>query len=240
LAYGQHGWNAVKIDKHWYTVDVTHQSSRAKRNGRVEIDGVDRWTPFLLIPERTIYSHLPKNEKHQFLKTPIDPADHERLPFLQDGTRVFDVKPISHPVPVVLTRDELLMTFEVPKDVWISANLHDDKGGLIQDGAGFLRRIGKTIQVRLPFSKVGTYGLHVVAKKRDDTKRDEKDFHWEFIVRYRLEATAARKDASLPDATTLALDKEARVIFPQTKTLKVGEKVPFLVHLPGATQAAVI
>jgi transglutaminase-like putative cysteine protease len=234
VAYTSHAWNAVKIERHWYLLDVTNQNGRAKRNGRVEAERDPNWSFFLLPPERLISTHFPKNEQHQFLKEPLKRKDHEQLPFFEPGSFEYAVKPISHPGPLAAARDELLMSFEVPKDLWIYPNFQDEKGALSTAGSVATYREGGVVRLRIRFAKAGTYGLLISARKRD-----AKGNNWTPVIRYRLDATAGKDDHALPEVFVHGLDKEAVPILPRVKSLKAGDKVPFLVYLPRATAVGV-
>jgi hypothetical protein len=231
LTYTPHAWNAVKIDKRWYVVDVTAQNFRRKKGGRVELEAEPSWSSFLVPPEWRICNYLPRDEKNQLLKTPVARADHERLPLLSEGAFAHGVKPVSHPGPFADARDEVVMTFEAPRDVI----LYPAFEGQTSDAPTYtLRRDGDKIHLRFCFTKAGNQDIQILAKKRDD-KSDRGDL----VARYRVEATAGKTKASLPELTTTGEDQGARALFPRTKTLKAGEKVQFLVHLPKATRAAV-
>jgi hypothetical protein len=234
LTYTPHAWNAVRIDKRWYLVDVTHQNYRKKKGGRVEVEAEPSWSSFLAPPEWRICNFRPVDEKHQLLKTPLALADQERLPLLSEAAFAYGVKPISHPGPFADARDELVMTFEAPRDVWFHVAFEGEKGRTSDAPAYTLRRDGDTVRLRLHFAKAGACDLLLLAKKRDD-KSDRSDL----VARYRVEAKAGKGKASLPELASVGQEQGARALFPRTRTLKAGEKVQFLVHLPKATKAAV-
>ena len=75
-----HAWNAVRIGKAWYLVDVTWDAGYLSGSGSF----VTQYeTSYLFIPPRgMIYTHFPENETYQLLNDPVTERDFRDLPYL--------------------------------------------------------------------------------------------------------------------------------------------------------------
>jgi hypothetical protein len=234
LAYCAHGWNAVKLDGQWYMVDVTHINPRAKRDGRVEAPVEPKWSFFLVPPQQFIHSRLPDDEKQELLRSPVKKEDHEWLPLARPGLFKHKVEPASHTGPLVVAADELVMTFQAPKNVLFAARLEQD-GKEVDPRFCLVEREGTTATLRIVFPREGAYGLGLYA--RDAASKPDA---WEDVLYYRIEATGGQpKHTGFPEVDPLAQERGARFYLPLTGRVKAGEGVSFLLALPGATAASV-
>ena len=84
-----HAWNSVKVDDKWYLLDVTWASGHLSK-GRFK--KYFREGYFLVEPEHMIKSHLPKEERFQYLDTPISKEAFSEIPVIHYGYHKFKVK----------------------------------------------------------------------------------------------------------------------------------------------------
>ena len=84
----KHAWNAVKIEGKWYLLDVTWASGYVN-NGKYKKKFREGY--FLVEPDAMIKSHLPKEEKFQFLSTPISKEKFSEIPVIHYGYHKFKV-----------------------------------------------------------------------------------------------------------------------------------------------------
>jgi hypothetical protein len=234
FAMTAHGWNAVKLDGHWYMVDVTHINPRAKRDGRVAVTNEPNWTFFLTPPHQFICSRWPDEEKNQLLKTPIPKDDYEWLPLARPALFTHKVEPITHTTSLVAAGDELVMTFQAPKNVLFAVRLGQE-GKELDAKHTLLERDGDKVILHVVFPKEGTYSLGLYVRDKG-AKADS----WEDVIYYRVEAVGGQpRHRGFPEVDPLAQEKGARIYFPMTGGVQAGDTVSFLVALPGATAASV-
>jgi transglutaminase-like putative cysteine protease len=234
FGYVAHAWNAVKLDGHWYMVDVTHINARAKRDGKVTAVAEPNWTFFLTPPHQFVYSRLPDDEKSQLLKTPIKKEEYEWLPMSRPALFRYKIETVSHPGPLVLSGDELVMTFKAPKDVLLTARL--EQGGKELDARlCMLEREGTDVLLRVALPRAGGYTLGLYARALT-AKADA----WEDAIQYRVEAISGQaKPSRYPEMSPIAQEKGARLYLPFAGGIKAGDPVGFVLSLPGATAAVV-
>ena len=65
-----HAWNFVKYNGEFYLLDATWDSAGKYENGAYT-EGTESWKYFLVEPEDFIPDHLPEDEIHQFLESPV-------------------------------------------------------------------------------------------------------------------------------------------------------------------------
>ena len=120
-----HAWNGVFLEGKWYLLDCTWASGHV--DGPAFIKSYDDFY-FLTPPEEFIYSHFPEDAKKQLLKTPISKKDFENLPNLKPPFFKNNLKLISHPFSAFDVDSNVVISFFVPEDVSLMANLyHDNK-----------------------------------------------------------------------------------------------------------------
>jgi len=104
-----HAWNSVKIDGKWYLVDATWASGHVSK-GKFKRHFREGY--FLVEPEHLIKSHLPKEEKFQYLDTPISKEAFSEIPVIHYGYHKFKVQ--NHiPQQAVIPTSSGNVTFKI-------------------------------------------------------------------------------------------------------------------------------
>lgn len=230
-----HGWNVVKIDGHWQLVDCTLASGQFRKKDKIEVNHPTRPFFFCCPPDKMILSHLPKDSQWQLLKTPLSSDEQDSLPVLREAYYENGLQLVSHPVVQISARKDLLMTFRVPRDVFLTAYLYQDEKRL-DDEPAMIQRQGDLVDVRFVFPQAGKYTVRIfAAKMTSDKKRTSLP-----AIDYLVEAAPGPdRGARLAIVDSKFQHNEGRLYWPLSGTLKAGQSQPFLISAPGAASLTV-
>ena len=156
-----HAWNTVKIDGGWYLIDSTWGagSITQQRFVRKFDEGY-----FLTPPERFIYNHLPENSKWQLLSAPVSKSEFSALPYIHSNFFLYGIDLGDNTQSVINTEGRLTMTFTVPSNTYLMAEL--SQGNIeLPDRFISARRSGNQYRINATFPDPGTYILSIYARK---------------------------------------------------------------------------
>jgi hypothetical protein len=162
-----HAWNAVKIQKQWYLVDVCWDAGRVEGKTYRKQYG----TSYLFAdPRNFLYTHFPVLVKWQLLEAPLSVEQFVALPLLQgrffeSGLRLATPLQRLHPVG-----ESVQLSIADPDDVVLMAGLVEPgkSGHDALPGRTLLRRSRTEINVLVTFPAAGHWGVEIYSKSRQD------------------------------------------------------------------------
>jgi len=156
-----HAWNAVKINGGWYLIDSTWGAGSIveQRFVREFDEGY-----FLTHPDQFIYNHLPEDSKWQLLSTSVSKSEFSALPYIHSGFFLYGIELGNNTQSVINAEGSLTMTFTVPGNTYLMAELSQGNTELLETFAS-ARRSGSQYQINARFPNPGTYTLSIYARK---------------------------------------------------------------------------
>ena len=148
-----HAWNSVKIDDKWYLLDATWAAGHVT-NGKFKRKFREGY--FLVKPEDMIKSHLPKEEKFQYLDAPITKEAFSEIPVIHYGYHKLRVqKHIPQQAIIPVTSGTVKFEIQIENDDLLK---------------GFFTLTGSKIKP-LEFEKVGEdYVFEINVSKKKNRK----------------------------------------------------------------------
>jgi hypothetical protein len=156
-----HAWNAVKINGGWYLIDSTWGAGSIiqQRFVRKFDEGY-----FFTLPERFIYNHLPEDSKWQLLSTPLSKSRFSALPYVHSSFFLYGIDLGDNTQSVINTGGSLTMTFTVPSNTYLMAELSQGNVELAETFTS-AKRSGNQYQISAKFPNPGNYILSIHARK---------------------------------------------------------------------------
>ena len=162
-----HAWNAVKIQEHWYLLDVTWDAGHVEGRSYHKQYG----TPYLFAePRPFLHTHFPTEAKWQLLDPPLSAEEFAALPLLEgrffaSGLRLSTALRRLHPVG-----ESVQFSVAVPEDVLLMASLAEPgkEESETFHGRTILRRGRNEVNVLVTFPAAGRWGVRLFTKSRQD------------------------------------------------------------------------
>lgn len=161
-----HAWNAVKIGNRWQLIDVTWDAGFCDWKHFVKNYSTD-W--LYLKPEQFIFSHLPEDEKYQYLKEPVSMEEFIKQPYVPGKFFVYGLSFFKN-MPCYNNEIEGCISWDfLVKDsnVLVNVNLISDNGKYIKDSCWADRMSGRvTASFDVPDS--GEYKAFITSRRKDE------------------------------------------------------------------------
>lgn len=158
-----HEWNAIKIGNVWKLVDVCWDAGFVDMRNFVKHYSTE-W--LFLAPEYFIYSHLPIDEKYQFLKTPKTKEDFVKEPyvegkFFEKGFRLGK----NAPDYTNIISEETFYDFEMKGGYSIISRLVSSDTMEVIENALWINRTGSKFSINADIPDSQKYEVIIYAKR---------------------------------------------------------------------------
>lgn len=228
-----HAWNAVRIDGTWRLMDPTWGAGYLNES----LQFVRRFQEhfFLAEPAEFVFDHLPEEPRWQLLDRPLSTAAYADLVYLRPAFFELGFRIGDHDRLTIAADSRLTVKIGVSQPVQMMAQLLeaatqrpvDGEFTFVQAGAG-------DAQIDARFPRAGSYLLRVFAKARGAAGV------LDWILDYRVRASAGAADAVFPFAYEAFGSRGVRLLAPLDGVLRAGRRYEFHVRAPGAREVAVV
>ena len=227
-----HAWNAIKINGHWYLLDVTWGAGYLDINSKFNRHFNDYY--FFTPPEEFIYNHFPDKTQWQLLDKPVSKKDFEQLACLKSAFFQYGLKLISHKKWFIKTDSKLMVTFYAKQNIQLIAIVLKDNQEL-DNHLTFTQRSDQSVQIYSLFPDKSTFILRIFVKN----KKDPGKYQW--ALDYKVETTErATGKIGFPEKFRTFDECDAYVFKPHTQYLKSGREISFKILVPGADDVCII
>ena len=167
-----HDWNAVNLSGKWQLIDVTWDAGLVDFTTFVKRYST-QW--LYLTPEQFIFSHLPEDDKYQYLKEPKTPEQFVKEPyvpgiFFEYGLAFASVK--TMPDYTNRLTETVQYEFKATRsNVSVMSDLYDKAGntGVINNATWIDKTAGKLV-ARYDVPNAQLYRGRLLARNRNETK----------------------------------------------------------------------
>ncbi len=228
-----HAWVAVKIDGDWRLMDPTWGAGYLNEQHQFTRRFQEHY--FLTDPEDFVFDHLPEDEEWQLLDRPVSPNEFAALAYLQPMFFQAGLRVGSHDSVRIIAENDLLISLGVTRSVIMSAQLVRASDNQPLDGQQTFVQVSDTnADIHAAFPSQGDFLVRIFALPMDG----EGPLQW--VVDYRVRATAGSRDASFPRVFGEFGRRLAWLETPMNGNLVAGEEYEFRLRVPGASEVAVV
>jgi transglutaminase/protease-like cytokinesis protein 3 len=229
---GNHAWNAVKIDSHWYLLDVTWGAGYMNEDNKYQQYFNEYY--FFTPPDEFIYNHFPDKMEWQLLENPISKQEFEQLTCLKPAFFNYDLKIISHKEWTIKTDNTIIIELSASENISIVAVLMKNKQEL-NDSFIFIQRSKHKILIHVLFPERGKYILRIFAKGKNEPGK------YQWASDYQIETSKKiRGEKGFPQKYAKFEEADAYLFMPLDRYLKSGEDISFSIQVPGAEEVVLI
>jgi hypothetical protein len=223
-----HAWNAVRIDRAWYVLDVTWGAGTVSE---------DRFQPdfnpyyFATPPKQMIYSHFPAQSSWQLLPVPYTKTQFDDLPKVSASFFANGLQFGSHFAKTIRSPGMTEITLRVPDDTVILARLHQNAIP-IEEHYTFTQQKNGQGSIKVTFPAAGTYELQIFSKRRAIEGPLTESLIYEI--------TATGNGSPFPKLYASFGDNNAYLYNPTTGRLPIGQYTAFQIEVANALEVMVV
>ena len=228
----RHVWNAVRLAGRWQLLDCTWGAGWVNERGEYAA-GFDAHY-FLTPPEQFVCDHFPTEDRWQLLDPSWSLDRFEKQVYLRSAYFRCGLHDPSRGEAILTAAGELRLTLGTPPGIAVSARLVRDDQMLDEALILSQHTAPGYEEIRALIPADGTYFLDLFAGRTSDSS-------YEWVMQYRLQATAAADPtARFPETYGTFHERGATLVAPLTGHLRAGSRETFRLSVPGATEVGAV